>query len=164
MRTKRAHRFSVTAAVASSDARWLFTAGKEGSIIKWDLRTGRDVHAFHKVRIDKKGKGKSRDVGDVYGHTDEVWALALSPDGKYLASAGKDRRVCVWDVEKNEWVKGFGGHRDCISVSPRSHRAYTLPSGYSTILVRAPRRWRSGELYRRCRHRHSSTPARTTGR
>ena len=26
----------------------------------------------------------------------------------------------VWDVEKNEWVKGFGGHRDCISVSTLS--------------------------------------------
>ncbi|KAI0640423.1 WD40-repeat-containing domain protein [Trametes meyenii] len=115
LRTKRGHRFSVTAAVASSDARWLYSSGKEGSIIKWDLRTGRQVHTFHKSRLDK-GKGKSRDVGDVSGHIDEIWALAISPDGKYLASGGKDRRVGVWDVEKNEWVKGFGGHRDCISA------------------------------------------------
>lgn len=50
------------------------------------------------------------------GHTDEVLALAVSGDGRYLASAGKDRRVGVWDVEKAEWVKGFGGHRDTISV------------------------------------------------
>ncbi|KAH9915195.1 WD40 repeat-like protein [Epithele typhae] len=105
LRTKHAHRCSVTAAVASHDARWLFTAGKEGSIVKWDLRTGKQAH------------GKSRDTGDVQGHTDEVWALALSPDGKYLASGGKDRRVGVWDVEKDAWVKGFGGHRDSISVS-----------------------------------------------
>ncbi|KAI0705649.1 WD40 repeat-like protein [Earliella scabrosa] len=115
IRTKRAHRFSVTAAVASSDARWLYTSGKEGSIIKWDLHSGRQVHTFHKARLDK-GKGKSRDTGEVKGHSDEVWALAISPDGKYLASGGKDRRVGVWDVEKNEWVKGFGGHRDCISA------------------------------------------------
>ena len=118
LRTKRAHRFSVTAAVASQDGRWLFTSGKEGSIIKWDLHTGKQVHAFHKVRVENKGKGKSRaPPADIAGHTDEVWALALSPDGKYLASGGKDRRVGVWDVEKEEWVKGFGGHRDCISVS-----------------------------------------------
>lgn len=54
------------------------------------------------------------------GHTDEVWALAISPDGQYLASGGKDRLVGVWDVEKDEWVKGFTGHRDHISVRPFS--------------------------------------------
>ncbi|KAI0633990.1 WD40 repeat-like protein [Trametes polyzona] len=117
LRTKRGHRFSVTAAVASHDGRWLYSSGKEGSIIKWDMHTGRKVHTFHKCRVDKgKGKGKSREMGDANGHTDEIWALAISPDGKYLASGGKDRRVGVWDVGKNEWVKGFGGHRDCISA------------------------------------------------
>lgn len=54
------------------------------------------------------------------GHMDEVLALALSSDGKYLASGGKDRRVCVWDAEKFEWIKTFKGpmcHKDTISVS-----------------------------------------------
>lgn len=54
---------------------------------------------------------------ELRGHTDEIWALALSPDGKLLASGGKDRRIGVWNTETNEWVKGFGGHRDSISVS-----------------------------------------------
>ncbi|KAH9927544.1 WD40 repeat-like protein [Amylocystis lapponica] len=113
----RGHRFSVTAAVASSDARWFYTSGKEGSIIKWDLRTGRKAHTFNKCRPSKdKSKGKGKQVEEVKGHTDEVWALALSVDDKYLASGGKDRRVGVWDIEKDEWVKGFGGHRDSIST------------------------------------------------
>ncbi|KAH9847000.1 WD40 repeat-like protein [Lenzites betulinus] len=119
LRTKRGHKFSVTAAVASHDGRWLYSSGKEGSIVKWDMRTGRQAHTHHKCRVDKdksKGKGKSRETVDVSGHIDEIWTLAISPDGKYLASGGKDRQVGVWDVEKNEWVKGFGGHRDCISA------------------------------------------------
>ncbi|EPS93223.1 hypothetical protein FOMPIDRAFT_1136627 [Fomitopsis schrenkii] len=108
----RGHRFSVTSAVASPSARWLFTAGKDGSIIKWDLHTKRKVHTFYKHRPDNgKGKGK-----DMQGHTDEVWALAISPDGRYLASGGKDRLVGVWDVETHDWVKGFPGHRDHISA------------------------------------------------
>ena len=110
----RGHRYSVTAAVVSPDARYIFTSAKDGNIIKHDLKTGKSVHTFHKQRKHDKGKGK--EVTDVHGHTDEIWALAISADGKYLASGGKDRRVGVWDVEKDAWVKGFGGHRDSISV------------------------------------------------
>ncbi|PSR72146.1 hypothetical protein PHLCEN_2v11994 [Hermanssonia centrifuga] len=117
----RGHRFSATSAVASEDAHWLYTSGKDGCIIKWDLHSGRKAHTFFKLRSSKeKGKGKGKEkaepIVDLHGHSDEIWALALSPDGRLLASGGKDKRVGVWDVEKNEWVKGFGGHRDSISA------------------------------------------------
>jgi ribosomal RNA-processing protein 9 len=59
-----------------------------------------------------------------------VLTLALSDDGRYLASAGKDRRVGVWDAEKGEWVRGFGGHRDTISVSALP---FQRPSVFHTI-------------------------------
>ncbi|TFK71148.1 Rnu3ip2 protein [Pluteus cervinus] len=117
----RGHRFSVTSATASESGKFLFTAGKEGSIIKWDLSTGKKVSTFHKQRPSHldKGKGKAQPDDEVKGHTDEVLALALSSDGKYLASGGKDKRVCVWDAEKSDWVKSFKGpmcHRDSVSA------------------------------------------------
>jgi ribosomal RNA-processing protein 9 len=114
----RGHRFSVTSAVASSDARFLFTSGKDGSIIKWDLHSGTRLATFRKLRPG--GKGKEKAAAEIPGHSDAVLTLALSDDGRYLASAGKDRRVGVWDVEKDEWVRGFGGHRDTISVRDSS--------------------------------------------
>lgn len=123
----RGHRFSVTAAVASESGNYLFTSGKEGSIIKWDLSSGKKVVTFHKKRPPPKdkGKGKGRATGDaeIQGHTDEVLALAVSSDGKYLASAGRDRTLCVWDVEKGVWIKSFAGHlghKDSISVGTNS--------------------------------------------
>lgn len=120
----RGHRFSVTSAVASGSGKYLFTSGKEGSIVKWDLFTGKKVITKYKIRppnADKKGKGKASSNQDVIkGHTDEVLSLALSGDEKLLASAGRDRRVCVWDTETCEWVKAFSGHlghKDAVSVS-----------------------------------------------
>ena len=131
----RGHRFSVTSAVASEDGKYMYTSGKEGSIVKWDLHTGSRLASFPKLRPPKaeasghsKKKGKEKaGPADVNGHTDEVLTLALSGDGRYLASAGKDRRVGVWDTEKDEWVKGFGGHRDTISVRLKKSQHRSFP-------------------------------------
>ena len=66
-----------------------------------------------------KGKGKASFDASIKGHTDEILGLAMSSDGKYLVSGGRDQRLGVWDAEKGEWIKGLGGHlghRDLISV------------------------------------------------
>ncbi|KAF8309679.1 WD40 repeat-like protein [Clavulina sp. PMI_390] len=132
----KGHRFSITSAVASESGQTLFTSGKEGSIIKWELLSGKRLATFPKVRpasqSDRKGKGKmsaeAHAANEVQGHLDEVLTLALSSDGKYLASGGKDRRLGVWDAQEGKWVRSFGGHRDIISsLSFRkgSHTLYT---------------------------------------
>ncbi|KAJ3555585.1 hypothetical protein NP233_g12172 [Leucocoprinus birnbaumii] len=140
----RGHRFSVTSAVTSSSSRYLFTAGKEGAIIKWDLTTGKKVATVHKCRIHdsstttpssstatkKKNKGKWKAQAiEVQGHTDEILTLALSSDGKYLASGGRDRRLIVWDAESLSCIKVFQGpmnHKDTISALSFKHSTHTL--------------------------------------
>ena len=112
------------------------------------MRTGSRLATFPKLRPGGgKGKGKAT-TAETPGHSDEVLTLALSDDGRYLASAGKDRRVCVWDAEKGEWVRGFGGHRDTISVRvpslptsadlscviPFYGLVYSIPEGNAAII------------------------------
>ncbi|KAF9266888.1 WD40 repeat-like protein [Marasmius fiardii PR-910] len=131
-RFTKGHRLSVTAAVASQSGRYLFTSGKEGHIIKWDLSTGKQIKQLYKLRPSSNSKGKGKAVdSDTKGHTDEVLALALSYDGKYLVSGGRDRKVGVWDAEKCEWIKCFvgpSGHKDGISAAcfrQGTHQLYT---------------------------------------
>jgi len=48
-------------------------------------------------------------------HTDEVWALALEPKGRFLASAGKDRKILIWDLYKHALVKSMEGGANRIN-------------------------------------------------
>lgn len=113
----RGHKMPVTAAVMSEDGRILFSASKDGSIVKWDLITGKRVYAlFKKKRPPPDAKGKGKEPVVVEGHTDEVLALAMSSDGRYLASGGKDRKVVIWDAREFKWIKSFGGHKDLVSA------------------------------------------------
>ncbi|EKM78533.1 hypothetical protein AGABI1DRAFT_42174 [Agaricus bisporus var. burnettii JB137-S8] len=140
----RGHRFSVTSAVAAESGQYLFTSGKEGNIIKWDISSARKLKTFYKIKpppsadtshAKGKGKGKAKVIdtsaSDVNGHSDEVLTLALSSDGKYLVSGGKDRRLIVWDAEKGVWLKTFQGpmnHKDAISAlsfRKSSHQLFT---------------------------------------
>ncbi|KAF5348810.1 hypothetical protein D9756_009842 [Leucocoprinus leucothites] len=120
----RGHRFSGTSAITSSSTKYLYISSKEGSIIKWDLATGK------KLATDKgKGKAKAQDPTDVQGHTDQILTLALSSDGRYLASGGRDCRLIIWDAETLSLLKIFQGpmnHKDTISALSFRHASHTL--------------------------------------
>ena len=41
--------------------------------------------------------------------------MAISPNGKFLISGGKDRIVRIWDIHNQKQVQSFLGHRDTIT-------------------------------------------------
>ncbi len=46
--------------------------------------------------------GKELPKGEFVGHESVVWALAVSPDGKYLVSGSGDQTVRLWNVQTRE--------------------------------------------------------------
>jgi WD40 repeat protein len=55
---------------------------------------------------------------ELVGHTARVNVLAFSPDGRYLATAGSDYTVRIWNSEAPIWVNGNDFSRASIADLP----------------------------------------------
>ena len=69
----------------SPDGRTLASASRDGSIILWDVATGRPVGL------------------PFQGHSGWVMSVAFSPDGRVLASGSTDTTVVLWDMAVEAW-------------------------------------------------------------
>ena len=70
------------------------------------------------------------------GHYATVQALAISPDDKYLASAGSDMRIIVWDLVALKQLYSLKGHAGEIFTLAFSPDGKLLASGSSVGIVK----------------------------
>src|SRR4029077_18652861 len=85
------------------------------------------------IRLWEVGSGACRVLR---GHTDDVFAVAFHPDGKRLATAGRDRAVWLWDRERGEEVARLPGHASYVWSLAFSPDGRTLASGSGDFTVR----------------------------
>ena len=76
----------------SKDGKQIATGGLDQSIKLWDAAGAKLIREF------KAYKPKEFEQG----HREGVFAVSLSPDGKFLASAGSDRLAKTWNVAEGK--------------------------------------------------------------
>jgi WD40 repeat protein len=64
-----------------------------------------------------------------HDHTQPVECVAISPDGKLLASCGDDETIRIWDLSTRTNVNTLGGHRGAVNAVAFSHNGTLLASG-----------------------------------
>ncbi|NDJ54231.1 MAG: WD40 repeat domain-containing protein [Chloroflexi bacterium] len=112
----------------------LIGLGEDGELLRWDVNSG---------RID------GRLIA--YWH-DNVDALAFSPDGRMLASGGRDGTITLWDLETRSPQQRFYGHSDDVNTLDFSPNGSYLVSGGDDAQIRV---WNTetGLLDRSIQHR-----------
>lgn len=113
-----------------------FTASKDGGLVKWEFATGAKV--LKKLGLRRKGAKVTEK-----GHASCINAIAVSSDGKYLATGDDDKLIHIWNPDTFEHIHTFKGHRDCISGLAFRKRTHTL---YSCSLDRAVKIWSLDEM------------------
>lgn len=75
---------------------YAYTVSKDMELVKWDLR-GKPKRTKH-TRGGAQHRELHSDVS-LNGHCDEILCVAVSDDGRYVATGGRDNRIVVWSTE-----------------------------------------------------------------
>lgn len=124
----------VTTLVFDIEAGFAYTGNKTGTIEQWNLSNLNRTHVF---------PGSRKKTAKFKGHIDQVLCLALSHDGKYLASGGKDKRIIIWHLPTLSFKGVFAQHRDSISGLVFRRESYDL---YSCSYDRSVKIWNAEDL------------------
>jgi WD40 repeat protein len=134
---KASHLSLVESLAFSPDGKFLVSGGFQ-EIAIWDPASGKQLqkipgfaHSVVALAFSQDGKllgvagGEPTVEGEVKvfevgswkkimevknGHSDTVYGLCFSPDGKMVATGSADKFVKVWEVPSGKFVKSFEGH------------------------------------------------------
>lgn len=79
---------------------------------------------------------KWRCVYTLPGHSSFVNSLAISPDGKILASGSWDKTIKIWNLETTELIGTLTGHSDRVNSVAISYDGKMLVSGSSDETIK----------------------------
>jgi len=128
---------------------YVYTTSKDKTLIKWQLLPpNRRPQSDGLSRNSHVGKRKPKQVAYVkginvralatqqHGHTGAILSVAASPDGKYVATGGADKKLIIWSAEDLRPLKTFTTHRDAVTGLDFAP-AHSNQSGVGTQLFSA---------------------------
>lgn len=145
------HLGAIRALAFSPDGKWLASASYDRTIKIWDVATGNRLQTLSQhlgpvTQIEFVSPTQLRSIAldrsirlwDIQpvtslqflqGHTDEVRAVAYSPNGTLLASASKDKTIRIWDTANKKSLQTLTGHQGTVLSVAWHPKGTALVSG-----------------------------------
>lgn len=123
----------VRGATVSPDGRLVATASDDETVRVWDIAA---AEPEPRVASDGEESAGGVPVRVFKGHTDYVFGVAFSPDGRRLASVGDDFRVLIWDLAgAGHKTKPDGDMSDPRPLRFRCMRGVVFSAGGSSMVT-----------------------------
>jgi len=100
------------------------TTGEDRTLKIWDLTSGIELRSLtgHGSWFLDLAKG----ARTLSGHDGEVWAVAVTPDGRLVISASQDRTLKIWELASGVELHTLSGHHRrvmAVAVTPDGRHA-----------------------------------------
>lgn len=86
----------VTALAWSVDGKYLISGGSGGAVIIWEAASGTKISETN--------------------FKSQVNSVAISPDVQYIAAAGANKKISIWNIETKQLTKEFEAHEKDVTV------------------------------------------------
>ena len=126
LRTIAGHVYNVSGVIFSPDGEKLASYGyNDAKINLWDAKTGEYLMTLEP------------DYESITSASMYIYSIAFFPDSKSIVYSSSDGTLRIWDVDRNEEKRTFGGNGDSlrVSVSPNGKTLATYNDSDRTIRI-----------------------------
>ena len=149
IRTFTGHESPITSLAITPDGKYIVSGSFDSVIKLWNINTGKNVRNFdnhyensvifvHLVSVTTDGRylissDTSRDIIKIWdiesseeirtfqGHNNKIWTVAISSDGKYIASGDGNiykspGTIKLWDINTGKEIQNFTGHKSRVNT------------------------------------------------
>ena len=130
-RTLKGHSHRIHSVIFTSNGQILISGSEDNTIRLWNVTTGENIKTYT-AHTDASGSHGGSPLS-----LEGVKSLALSPDGKTLASGSYDGEVRLWDTKTGELKSQLAGHSKGVTTLAFSQDGKTLfsASDDGTVLL-----------------------------
>ncbi|MCX6153057.1 MAG: caspase family protein [Candidatus Kapabacteria bacterium] len=159
MKVFRKHQFQVSGVEFIYGTNTFISIGKDSYIFKWDVTQKDPIGNFSERKplssivmakdgtffavageegtIKLRGLNPDRQIfPSLEGHNTNVTSMALSEDGKTLASRESDSTVLIWDMKESKSIRKFQGFSYGIGLSPDGRYFCSAVEENNAIILR----------------------------
>ncbi len=111
----------------NADGRLIAIANQHGVLQLWDVTDPFAPRLVHTAQFDWKEYAGSTGIANTF-------RVRFSPNGRYLALAGADNRLRLWDVREAKWLPEETGAAGGLSFSPDGRRLAAISAAGEIVV------------------------------